>query len=385
MKRVCVIHHVNRLGGGSKSLIDVLEMLKETVEVIACIPKGESELKEELIKRDIQIYEVQSPIASFPYYSGSSHLLSKVMMKSVAKMKYVRQLVSEIEQLSPDIVLCNTIVTCVLGPYFSNNIKKICIVRETFNRTILDGIYRKILNENFDGVCFIAKHEMDYIELDKNIKQMLLPDCVDPKIILPDKDTYTEKFQLLYEGGFPRLKGLDVILKAMYLLEDTPIRLKIAGYFSEKMISNKELLKLHSFAQWYYILKVRYYYYKLKNKGKIEVLGYRTDIDDEINDSDIIVFPSTKPHQPRPAIEAGEYYKPVIITDFEATQEYFIDGYNCLTFRCGDSKELAEKIMMLYQNNEMRNTLGKNNYKMTRMHHSYTKTQLSLCEFIENI
>ena len=40
MKTVVIVHHTGEWGGGTKSLIDLCEMLRDDYNVIVCIPKG---------------------------------------------------------------------------------------------------------------------------------------------------------------------------------------------------------------------------------------------------------------------------------------------------------------------------------------------------------
>ena len=61
-------------------------------------------------------------------------------------------------------------------------------------------------------------------------------------------------------------------------------------------------------------------------------------------EANIIVFPSTKPHQARPIYEAGISNKPIIISDFNETKEFAINEYNVFTFKNGNNKSLLQTI-----------------------------------------
>ena len=58
---------------------------------------------------------------------------------------------------------------------------------------------------------------------------------------------------------------------------------------------------------------------------------------------DVVVFPSMQAHQARPVYEAAIAKKPVVITDFENTQE-FLTEENGWLFKRGDARMLAAKI-----------------------------------------
>ena len=40
MKTIVIVHHTGIWGGGTKSLIDLCEMLGDDYHVIVCVPKG---------------------------------------------------------------------------------------------------------------------------------------------------------------------------------------------------------------------------------------------------------------------------------------------------------------------------------------------------------
>ena len=304
----------------------------------------------------------------------------------------MRKFAKEIMKLNPDTVIFNSIVTCISAGFIPKSVKKIAFVRETFNRTFIDRIYKKIFEDHFDGVCFIAKSESEYINL-KNPTTTVIPDCLAPKeiLILSKKEACNierldkEKFNILFLGGIEYIKGADIILKAISLLNDD-YHLIVAGYFDEKQLSFKSLLK-----HWYSPrllmnrLKIRIFYKKLNKRKQITCIGFKNDISSLMCSSDVVVFPSNKAHQSRPGIEAGEYMKTVIISDYEATREYFTNGYNAITFKPRNSKDLRNKIKYLNENHTLLNELGKNNYKMTRSKHDYYMTQIKLRDYLNKI
>lgn len=389
MKKICLIHHTGSFGGGTRSFIDILNMLKQYYHVIACIPKGSKALISILEQYQIEYYELNSGIPTFSYYSGGSSLVSRTILKGLLEFRNEQNFVAEITNLKPDILIFNSIVSCVAGRKFPPYIKKICFVRETFKQTVWDKIYCNILEKYFIGVCFIADHERKYIKLKKPITE-LIPDCLDPL----DIKLYTKKeacklenldlkkFNILFLGGIDKIKGLNNILKAMEYL-DKDCLLIIGGYFHNQDLEYKTIFA-HFYNPNFVInrLKVKKYYYKQKKENRVLVTGFRNNISTLICACDIVVFPSNQAHQLRPGIEAGEYKKAVVISDFEATKEYFIDGYNALVFKPHNAKDLAEKICALKADEHLASLLGNNNYNMTKTAHNYFETQRKLIAFL---
>ncbi len=238
-------------------------------------------------------------------------------------------------------------------------------------------------------MCYIAEHERNYLNLQKK-ETAIIPDCLQPHgIELFSKEEACKieglddrKFNILFMGGIDPIKGLDNVLKALSMLDDS-VYLIVAGYLEEEMFKIVNILK-HCLNLTYmkYMFRTRKYYIKAQRDKKLICKGFRSDISSLMCACDVVVFPSNKAHQPRPGIEAGEYKKTVIISDFEATKEYFIDGYNAVTFKPHDAKDLARNLVKIRNNKEILNKLGKNNYFMTKTKHNYKETKVKLQEFI---
>lgn len=390
MKTVCVLHHVSALGGGTKSFIDVLNMLKTKYNVIACVPKGSRDIIEILITCGIEYRELENPIPVLSYYSGGPLILSRTFISPLLRLINEKKLVNEILNINPDAIIFNSIVSTLIARNIPDKIIKIAFVRETFKNGFGTKIFKNILEKHFKGVCFIADHERKYIQLKKPVTE-IIPDCLSPNEIFVTSTKESrkklsipnDKFVILYLGGSSYIKGADVILKAMSKLSDEYL-LIFAGYFDERDLSIKNLAK-HFYSLKYLLhhIKLRKAYMRVKAKNVVRNVGFCSDISGYMNACDVVVFPSNKAHQPRPAIEAGEYKKPVIISNFSATEEYFIDGYNALTFDPHSHKDLAKKILDFRNNPKKKFEYGLNNNEMTRRKHSYYETEKKLKSFID--
>jgi hypothetical protein len=117
----------------------------------------------------------------------------------------------------------------------------------------------------------------------------------------------------------------------------------------------------------------------------VKFLGLTNDIAESIKNSDLIVFPSTKAHQPRPIIEAGYYRKTAILSDFHQTQFYYINDYNVITFKHTSSRDLARKINWSIMNSDLLKTYGFNNYLMSLKHHNYEIEKQKMIDSIYKI
>lgn len=392
MKTVVIVHHTGDWGGGTKSLIDLCEMLRDEYNVIVCIPKGFPRFREKIIECGCNVHEMAATIPFVNVYSGSPPLVSMVTLKSLRSLLNIKKTGKEILSLEPDVVIFNTMVTAITARFLSRKTKVICIDRETLTSRISKALYRGLLDKHLKAITFLSEFERKKLDFRK-AETVVFPDCVHTESIreydageVRKKEKIPEnRFVLLFMGGLAKIKGPDVIFEAIERLDDRFL-LVIAGKIDEKQLSDKQLRHDIKYPSIYrFKKKLKKAYLSVKGSSKIVESGLRDSVDELIVASDVVVFPSTSVHQPRPCIEAGIYKKPVIISDYEETKEYFIDGYNALTFRPCDSKELAERITYAFEHKDELKVMGENNRLMTVSKHSYLECKTIICSLIERI
>lgn len=392
MKTVLIIHHVSTLGGGTNSLIDIALMLKKHYRTIICVPSGSYDIQRLAERYEIEVYETKTPIPSFNLYSGMPGYFDRYFWSRLFRFRKSKQLVAELLQFKPDAVFFNTSVTALIAKDIPDNIKKVCIVRETFIKSPFNNIIKRNFEKRFDGIAYIAEHEKSYINVNVP-EQVVIPDCLNPKDYV-ELSKNEERLKIgipenafcsLFMGGMVKIKGLDVMLKALDYLDDNFITI-IAGEIDKSVFGRKYIIThLHHISYLMFILRVRGRLNRLSKKGKIIETGYVNNIATYMAICDTVVFPSTVAHQPRPCIEAGNYTKSCVISDFDATKEYFIDGYNSLTFRPGNAYDLASKLKYLAENPKLNAELSLNNKKMSQEKHDFIAIQNRLYEFFETI
>ena len=88
----------------------------------------------------------------------------------------------------------------------------------------------------------------------------------------------------------------------------------------------------------------------------------RTRMCTQLNDFFGIVE-KTQRAVPNKAYEAVACRKPVISADTKAMREIFQDKYDILFCRAGDPQDLADKIVLLKNDEKLRNTIAENGYR----------------------
>ena len=60
MKSIVIVHHTGDWGGGTKSLIDLCEMLHDEYSVTICIPKGYPEFRTKISRHGAKTHELKN-------------------------------------------------------------------------------------------------------------------------------------------------------------------------------------------------------------------------------------------------------------------------------------------------------------------------------------
>lgn len=371
------------MSGGTISLADVCRMLSKEYEVTVIIPERNSEQLTKLLVKYAKVIHFDGKIPEFSYYSGSNNIISKGFYSSFfVKKNDIKKIVSLIENEKTDVLIANSLVQLRMGRYLSHiKAKKFIYIRETFRENFISKCMIKYINKYFDGVLCIAPYEKRYADFERPCE--VVADCIYSNSKEGGISLNKEKFNVLYMGGASLLKGFNVMLEAIehIKLKDN-ITIVIAGNVQLNMPRSLKNKIIHRKE-----LKLERNEKKLleKYKDKIECIGFVNDIGMVMSQADVVIFPSTKPHQPRPAIEAGEYGAAVIISDYKQTSDYFINEHNCLTFEANNSKDLANKIEKLYEDKRLQEKLKKNNKDMNAKYHNFEKERDKLLSFVNRI
>ena len=381
-KKIVIVHHSGLLGGAGLSLFFLWKELLKHYDVTCYIPIDPPELYDFLKEKGLNPKLFNYRLGKITYYSGGNSALNlKFWYHSLRIIKHKLHWNRILKIENPDLVIVNSIVLCWFS-LFSNKYKLMCFVRETIRgkrNNMINKLFSYFLNK-FSLVSFLSNYDknlwdlnysksivaydfMNYADYKKN--QNKVQACIDLNI-------NPKSFNVLFVGGFNRIKGTEIMVKSLKFLKGDNISLVIAG-------NNPGLFSFNSLKEvWKSIiyLKNKKYYQKiikiisnvLENKN-VFYIGVQKQIRKAFDASDILVVSMTEPHQARPVFEFGCQKKPVIITDFPNIKDFVKNNYNGLTFIKGDEFDLSKKIRILRNNEKLRNKLGKNNYKNAMQNH----------------
>ena len=97
----------------------------------------------------------------------------------------------------------------------------------------------------------------------------------------------------------------------------------------------------------------------LRDAGRdVRFLGWREDVRDVVSLMDIFVLASRREGLARSAIEAAAMEKPLVVTDIRGCREVVREGVEGFLVRPGDSDQLADAIMKLAREDDLRYRMG---------------------------
>lgn len=406
MKKVLIITHWGGIAGGNVSLMQMaraIESMPNDYSLTVYCPNTPPEMFNWLHENKINVVTNNKLPATFNHYRGSD--LPIFTFKSlrniyqVLRRKGWTELSRIIDTVSPDIVILNSMTLCWMGPLIRKmGIKVICYNRETYAKGLF-GIRTKFIKstlmKNFDGVAFISNYDQEKTGKIRGISRVIT-DKVDIEVYNEIRGMTEEKkdinnnqpFRIAYLGGMSKLKGAHVIIKALASIKNEEIKLMFFKY-GVKNKNTKYKQTLTRKIKRLFRLDYEEYVLKLINKNnlwdKVEFYPTVKNPENYILKSNLLVFPSTEPHQARPLYEAGAARVPIIITEFEQTKEFANNGINCLTFSRNRYSELATLILNVKNNRLKSNELIENNYLQTREKHNIKNLAKELDELIKRV
>lgn len=211
--------------------------------------------------------------------------------------------------------------------------------------------------------CFIA--------LNPQVEDELISLGVSPEIIhqIPNgvvlepenpKQDYVirDKVTILFVGRLHPQKGVEDLIRAFEIssrtLPDISWSLKIAGsgYLRNKLEQLSEHLSVND---------------------KVEFLGEIEDPDSLYLDADIFLLPSHSEGMSNSLLEALAHGLPVIASDIPGNHDLIVDQENGLLFEENNYEELAEELVRVVQDANLRKRIGSSAYLSVVDHYSINK------------
>jgi len=205
----------------------------------------------------------------------------------------------------------------------------------------------KMMFEAFDKVVCLFDDEKNYPTMVKEEKLLFLSNPIpfEPSSVNIEK----KENIILYLGRVEKKKGIDTLLEAWALVDQSEWKLQIVGDGIEKeefKLLAKELDILNS----------------------VEFIKSQVDVKKYYNKSKIFVLPSIFEGMPMVILEAMACKATVISSDTAGGLRLIEENQTGLLFKKGDKYELAKKINYLIRDKNQRNKLANNAYIYINKH-----------------
>lgn len=399
MKKINIIfvHHSGYLGGAGVSLIDIIISLKQLhVNISVICPNTPNDMKNFLQEMDVNVIDVDN-VEIFTHFSGSYNFaLSFRMIRNIYRiLKNKKNIIDKIVSINPDVVFLNSMTLFYLGKTLKRHgYKTVCFHRETFIHGLFGmrtNYIKKQLGKYFDKVVFISQFDLKEAKLPLD-KSLVITDKVDCNLNSSNISNlnFTKDFKyVLYAGGMVDLKGAHIIVNAFRFL---PKNIKLIFMQYDKKEYQTNIFEIRNWKRFLKILlnvdyeyKVNKFIEKYNLLQQIEFYDTDRDVSKYFLASDVVVFPSTKPHQSRIIYEAGIYRRPIIISDYENTKEFLKNEYNGITFKPNNSLDLSHRILKCLNDINLTTYIVENNFKETLVNNNLNELKNELESLLNSL
>jgi len=360
MKKILFIQHGLGYGGATKSLLLLQKQLFKEYKLYT-ISQPVSKKTKSIIK-DFEKYSEFAELDFPSIYSYSADTISEDLFRE-AKLFYPKEIIEFINNHYIDIVHINsTLFSHLLKPIKEHTKAKIIVHLREMVPNQDSEISQFIVNNHTkfsDSIIAISDNEIQFYPKSQKITVIPNPHEFDITDKLEEREINNEIIIgmcanfLEFKGHLDFLEMASIVEKKCKMKN---VKFKIIGYPKN---SFKEIIKkvIKRGYKQKFDQKVR----KLKIKN-LEIINYTFDIYGEIFSWDIYIRPDYTGHPwGRDIIEAMAMKKPIVATGLS---EFFIEnGKTGFLVPPKNPQVMAEKVIELIKNEEMRKEFGERGYK----------------------
>lgn len=231
----------------------------------------------------------------------------------------------------------------------------------------------KLIWKNADSIIAVSKNLQKLATSRYQLNVDYIPNGVDVNYFSPNKDRRKENgcITIVFVGRIVKQKGLEYLLKSIPMVLERinfPVQLEVIGDGPLRLQSEKlvDALNIRSYVKFHGWVSLK------------EVLTY-------LQRANIFILPSLMEAFPNTAIlQAMSCELPIISSDLPDVEELIQPGENGFLFPIGDSKKLAEYIIILAQDQNLREKMGRKN-RQKAMEYQWINIAQKYLEIFEEI
>lgn len=382
---ILFIHHVGAYGGSSRSMMETInELTNNGCKVSLICPKGDVSR----IARENSINVVaNTPISQFyhskfGYYKGFRWII--LLRELLFLIPNLIALLRISRKYKFDIVHINE-YSILFSLFFAKRLFKCPVVthvRALQENNIGKRRYRFVQN-------MLYKYSSHIIAIDENVYSTLEnrgnTSIIHNSLKLVEgssaiRNTETDKVTFAMIGVMLKYKGVWEFVKAAKEFQDRDLNARfvfIGGRVRAKSSFKDKILQ--AFGLYEDVVEGIEGYIADNNLKNIEFHGFKTNLEEVYRDIDVVCFPSHLDAPGRPVLEAALYSKPCIVALSDPKEDTVINGTTALCIKEKDHKDLFDAMFKLYNDNELRGSMGKNANELAKRNFDLKKnTQVLL-------
>jgi glycosyltransferase involved in cell wall biosynthesis len=186
-------------------------------------------------------------------------------------------------------------------------------------------------------------YELERLGFDIN-NIFIIPNSIEMSLGLKNKQN-NEIPTIGFLGRISPEKGLDILFEAVKILKDKDIKFKL------NIAGDGELLQN-------FIADAK----KLEIENSVNFIGWVEDKKSFFDKIDIFCLPSKYEAFGIVLLEAMKYKTPIVSSNCDGPLDIFTDGKDALIFEKNNPAQLAEKLQLLIQDYNLRESLAQNAY-----------------------
>lgn len=281
-----------------------------------------------------------------------------------------------VEQEKPDLVHLNSVIlAAVAAAFLKEGIPFVWHVRESPVRGYFGwryGMLRKLLLRAGKRVIFISeadKHAWvggacgtvvhNFVDMER-FHPAVDPTPVRTRLELPEDGIPT----ILYLGGFAEIKGIFVLLEAFRLLKDSGLQFRCLmpgclDHYRPSGIRGKLRTVANRIGFQDDGTRAMQLIERYNLNALCHLLPFDQDIPGLLAVSDLLTFPSTRPHFARPVVEAAAVGKPSVASDLAGVSELVEHWETGLLVPANDPRALAKSLEVLLRDRTKSMRMGR--------------------------
>ncbi|MDC7783891.1 glycosyltransferase family 4 protein [Priestia megaterium] len=350
-KKLLIVGRGNEIGGGTEYLITLIKTLHKHFDVDIHMTYGKEEVKNNYEKHfnyvtfhHVPMVREIKPISDF----NSIKCLYKLMKKEKFDVVHTNSSKGGIVgRIASKIAKIPFVFHTVHGFSFHEQSSKLSIT--------IFSLLEKIGAKCCDYIITVSDFHKDWaikLKIAPQEKIIAIPNGLDPSRVKPsiDRDKIRtslkideDEIAIFTIGRLAKQKGIEYLLGSLALLEQEKVNNKYHIYIAgsgelEEELKNKTV--------------------ELNIKEKVTFLGHRSDVNNLLSASDIMVLPSLWEGLSIALLEAMAAKKAIICTDIGSNMTVIEDKKEALVVKSKDSVGLKENIKLLIEDAELRNYLA---------------------------